>query len=888
MYLNKMVKTNKKEGGELLKEIKNLCLKKCKYLLSKKNIIEDEVYSLIKLFFKGFFEINYELSFLDIEKKIIESDMSTETQEHASKLLHSVMSGLYSGKKTTQKRLIILIKEFESLIDSISTRKKDTTIMKESAKSILSIPFVKKLFIRKGEIQLNKTKKIKQKSKSKHVVPLTTREKIVNELTEISDNQKIKKKEDNVNQNTKNFKDEDIHNLNKSQSFILSNTKQDTKVDIETDNIKKKSIASKTKKIFNTNNQSSNEFAKPEANANLPKKQNNFNKTNSLKPASLEPTELANYLTKVEQKSLNSNLKPEQTNKLSDSKINTEKTSLENNNEINWSEDLSNTTVLSDSVKTDNRLTKGTAYDDLNNKQLEKDSTKTNLSANSNLLEDNNFSKSKNTVSKTDNRNNMSKEPIENNKDNAVNILNKKSDFVNSADETLNSKGNKSYDKEFNNQNFAKNQEPIVQQNNNNKLDENYLDNLEKHNKENSVPIKKISSNQHLKTEGKRLDSVLELAESESVSEKEVREDCSSYMNSESLESIPETKSSVDSTEISEFEKDINLLNNSLETKSNVTSTKSINNSNPILNETKKTNVQLNLTKPQSESIEKIKVTEPIKNMNLDSNITIESDSDSIDERFFTDSSDSNILANKNKKLSLSESDNFNYSEEKECEPKDLNEKKVSDLLEEIINIENTINTLKKGIQEIDSKRKEKIRKKMISTELEEDNFNNYLNNLKFQNDKNIKLSDSKSFDTTSINFNQNNDFSLTIDDDELYSHLINDAKNHLNFMGKRIKKLECTMKTTDMNYEESVEVAHFLYLSKLIEEMKYAMNTNNFVQVKKNYQKAIIVFRNLTNLNQKSFQKDLKKIYLQIKKSEEAYNIQSIKNVLQEKRVEV
>jgi len=77
----------KKECENLLKELKDWVIKRCNYLNSKKIILEKEVFDIMKLFYKSYFEIDNTLSFVDVIELVEKSKLPTEIKENIIILL---------------------------------------------------------------------------------------------------------------------------------------------------------------------------------------------------------------------------------------------------------------------------------------------------------------------------------------------------------------------------------------------------------------------------------------------------------------------------------------------------------------------------------------------------------------------------------------------------------------------------------------------------------------------------------------------------------------------------------------------------------------------------------------------------------------------------------
>ncbi len=165
----------KKEGDLLIRELKQVVIKKCEYLLSKKIILENEVYSLIKLFFKGYFEIDYELSFVDLVKYIDHTNLTEEIKDRTTNFLRRINTKVYSGIEFTYNDFHIIIKDFKELVEILIGEKEKISLLKVGLKHALKTSFVKGLFIKKKNIKLEDSTNTEKKYSS-------IREKLIDNL----------------------------------------------------------------------------------------------------------------------------------------------------------------------------------------------------------------------------------------------------------------------------------------------------------------------------------------------------------------------------------------------------------------------------------------------------------------------------------------------------------------------------------------------------------------------------------------------------------------------------------------------------------------------------------------------------------------------------------
>ena len=123
--------------------INKLILKKNTYesinkILSNTKIIEKEVYTLIRNFFKEYFELNYEFTNHEIKRELKKFYLSNELKEDIKNLFDRLSQLEYLGNILTQQELKNLILDFKSIINKIITvhYKKETSFMKKLVDSI--------------------------------------------------------------------------------------------------------------------------------------------------------------------------------------------------------------------------------------------------------------------------------------------------------------------------------------------------------------------------------------------------------------------------------------------------------------------------------------------------------------------------------------------------------------------------------------------------------------------------------------------------------------------------------------------------------------------------------------------------------------------------------
>ena len=171
---------HKKEAETLFRELKEIVIRKCTYLNSKKVIIENEAYSLMKLFFKSYLEIEYELSFVDLISKVNDLNINSELKEKTTSFLNNLSENLYSGKSFSQEELHSIIRNFQIIVDSLIKEKREQSLVDKSMKRVIKLPFIKRLFIRKKGVIL------KEKPKHEEKVYSSLREKLIDKIKDIA------------------------------------------------------------------------------------------------------------------------------------------------------------------------------------------------------------------------------------------------------------------------------------------------------------------------------------------------------------------------------------------------------------------------------------------------------------------------------------------------------------------------------------------------------------------------------------------------------------------------------------------------------------------------------------------------------------------------------
>ena len=109
-----------KQSKHLLKEMTQ---KKAQFLLSKGHIVEQEVYDLVKGFFKEFLQAKYEFTADELIAELKKIYLETHVWKRLQPLLDKMSRIEYSDKKQSEEDLRDMVKEFILLLGIIITAK---------------------------------------------------------------------------------------------------------------------------------------------------------------------------------------------------------------------------------------------------------------------------------------------------------------------------------------------------------------------------------------------------------------------------------------------------------------------------------------------------------------------------------------------------------------------------------------------------------------------------------------------------------------------------------------------------------------------------------------------------------------------------------------------
>lgn len=109
-----------KQSKHLLKEMTQ---KKAQYLLSKGNIQEQEVYTLIKDFFKEFLQVKYEFTVDELLSELKKIYLETHVWKRLQPFLSKMSVIEYSDKKYSEADLREIVREFMAILSIVITAK---------------------------------------------------------------------------------------------------------------------------------------------------------------------------------------------------------------------------------------------------------------------------------------------------------------------------------------------------------------------------------------------------------------------------------------------------------------------------------------------------------------------------------------------------------------------------------------------------------------------------------------------------------------------------------------------------------------------------------------------------------------------------------------------
>jgi hypothetical protein len=319
----------KKVGEDLLHQLKNVVLKKANYFNSKKIVLEQEVFNLIKLFFKAYLELDYELSFSELRNKVEKLSLDDALYDELIDFISTLSSSIYSGKQFSQEELHSVIENFKVIVNNLIEKEEKKTLVEESVKHVLRFSFIRNLFIRKKNF---KSSDLQKREENNNFI----RKKLIDKIKKFPDLNlslvSVDKKEEEHALSKKKLKD---HSKKKSKKTIKKSKKKDSSTKLkdsilnvsESKSIESDSLSVETKKSKKPKISSQSKSGSKIKNNSIKinNKQNNVETNKKVKNKDL-PEEVKSNFTQINK---SSESKPETKNKHSKKNVLTEESSFD-------------------------------------------------------------------------------------------------------------------------------------------------------------------------------------------------------------------------------------------------------------------------------------------------------------------------------------------------------------------------------------------------------------------------------------------------------------------------------------------------------------------------------------------------------------------------------
>lgn len=153
----------KKRGEEFVRRdvekrlFKDIFLKRCEYLHSKRVLKEQEVYTLVKDFFKEFLDLDYEFTEQELSNELKRVYLDEQTHSRVNALLMSVFRIQYTDVGLSEEELRKILKDFERIVNSM--------VMERQHRNVLQ-RFFHKMFRKHEQAQVMKAPKFSQDLKA--------------------------------------------------------------------------------------------------------------------------------------------------------------------------------------------------------------------------------------------------------------------------------------------------------------------------------------------------------------------------------------------------------------------------------------------------------------------------------------------------------------------------------------------------------------------------------------------------------------------------------------------------------------------------------------------------------------------------------------------------
>ncbi|MFH1915839.1 MAG: hypothetical protein ABIJ21_01110 [Nanoarchaeota archaeon] len=141
---------------------KDIYLKRCEYLLKRRLLKEQEIYNLVRDFFKELLDIEYEFTEQELIEELKSVYMEESTQKRLHRLIKDVFRIQYEEKSLSDEELKKVIGEFQKSIDILVTERPKKSILHKILHS----------FLRKREPRLAELQKEARTEDRKKDVPV--------------------------------------------------------------------------------------------------------------------------------------------------------------------------------------------------------------------------------------------------------------------------------------------------------------------------------------------------------------------------------------------------------------------------------------------------------------------------------------------------------------------------------------------------------------------------------------------------------------------------------------------------------------------------------------------------------------------------------------------
>lgn len=119
--------------GEVLDKplFREVFLKRTSYLLSKRVVKEQEVYNLVRDFFKEYLQVDYEFTKEELEEEMKKVYLEPKMRDKISSFLNRAFSIQYNEQPLEDKELRVLLQDFTKLVNTLIHRYKKKSFMQK-------------------------------------------------------------------------------------------------------------------------------------------------------------------------------------------------------------------------------------------------------------------------------------------------------------------------------------------------------------------------------------------------------------------------------------------------------------------------------------------------------------------------------------------------------------------------------------------------------------------------------------------------------------------------------------------------------------------------------------------------------------------------------------